>query len=385
MTLLLVGMSTRAAAESAVGSGYDVQALDAFGDMDLSAACPSFSLLHDFQDRYADMGSTTVRLYHCSMELEFDEVIYGSGFENHPECIEGWERSGKTVLGNDAEALRAVRDWEGLFDFLDHKGIPHPESQVVADLSRFDLRSLDPEEFIVKPSLSGGGHGIHILKDLMMAGSWGDRIDKPVLLQERLEGVLASASFVSGKGGCEILSTTLQLVGNQFSPFRYGGNIAPLDAPQGVRTRMGEIAKRIAAEYNLKGSNGVDFMLTNDGTTHVLEVNPRIQGSLEVVERTSGIGVFDAHVRSCRGMNPPHGAGKEKGFWGRRVVFAPRDMVTVSLNELAFTKDVPRPGTPVKAGGPICTVLAHSDSVLDCKRQLAEGEKRVISRLEKPG
>jgi len=383
MSILLVGISVRAAAESAVRSGYEVQALDVFGDTDLSAACPTLSLMRDFPQLYPDVASQTVRLFLCSTLLDFEEVAYGSGFENHPECVREWEAMGKTILGNESDVLVSIRNWRKLFDFLDSKGIDHPETHIVNDLSKFDLSSLDPDQFIVKPALSGGGHGIRPLAEVAglpnLPEEWAGRT---VLVQRRLEGLLTSASFVSGDEGFRLLSTTLQLVGNAFSPFRYVGNIAPLDAPPGIRRRMEEIARSIATEFDLKGSNGVDFMLVGR-QVNVLEVNPRIQGSLEVVERASGVGVFDAHVRASRGQGLPS-VGRVPGFWGRRVVYAPADLLTGELGGLEFVKDVPSANMPLRAGAPVCTVLAHSRSSSRCGSLLKQREKRVISLLHQP-
>jgi predicted ATP-grasp superfamily ATP-dependent carboligase len=384
MTLLLVGISVRAAAESAAASGYPVLPLDVFGDTDLPSASPGLSLLKDYPDLDQELGSATVRLHASTKELDFDEVVYCSGFENHPECVEEWEREGRTVLGNDAATIRAVRDWEGLFGFLDSRGVLCPETHYVRDPPTFEFGRFEGGDFLVKPARSGGGHGIHPLGDLLGSPSFPtDWVDRPLMVQERLEGRLASLSFTSGENQFRALSTTLQIAGNDSSPYKYLGNIAPLDAPPSVGTRMREIASDIASEFGLRGSNGVDFMLVG-GEVYVLEVNPRLQGSLEVVEKASGTHVFEAHVKACRGepVSPPESRGE--GFFGRRVVYAPHEVVVPGLGQTEHLKDVPIPNTHVRGGGPVCTVLAHSTSSGGCQRLLRRREKRVISTLGSP-
>ena len=49
--ILLVSVSARMIAELAVGAGYDVVALDRFGDLDLQRLCPSVSVLRDLGGR----------------------------------------------------------------------------------------------------------------------------------------------------------------------------------------------------------------------------------------------------------------------------------------------------------------------------------------------
>ena len=51
--ILLAGMSVRAIAESAVRAGYQVMALDYFGDRDLRGLCPGISLMRDLEQPYA--------------------------------------------------------------------------------------------------------------------------------------------------------------------------------------------------------------------------------------------------------------------------------------------------------------------------------------------
>ena len=56
MKILLIGVSARGLAESAVNSGYSVIALDAFGDLDLQGFCESHALLRDFGIPYSAAG-----------------------------------------------------------------------------------------------------------------------------------------------------------------------------------------------------------------------------------------------------------------------------------------------------------------------------------------
>jgi predicted ATP-grasp superfamily ATP-dependent carboligase len=380
---LLVGISVRAAAQSAVRSGYPILALDSFGDTDLSATCENLSLMDDFPENVEPVPATE-RLYSFSRELDFDEVIYLSGFENHPECVEGWEREGKRILGNTSEVLRSVRNWEDLFAFLDTRNLPHPETITVGDISEFDPDAVDPREYLVKPVRSGGGHSIRTLDEVLHTPHDGENEPHPVVIQRLLRGTLASASFVSSEDDFRLLSTTLQLAGNQISPYKYCGNIAPLDAPPRIEREMEETARAVAGEYGLVGSNGVDFMISG-GRANLLEVNPRPQGSLEVVELTSGVPVMDAHIRACRNDEIPNPSRRDNLYHGRKIVFSPIEATIGSLAGMDFVRDIPKPGTGVSPGEPICTVVGNSGSILSCEETLEGLEKKVISLTTEAG
>ncbi len=379
MAMLLVTISARAAAESAARTGYNLLVLDIFGDLDLSRIYPSYSLMRDFQHLHALPGSATEKLYLCSKDLDFTEVVYGSGFENHPELVEGWVSDGKAIFGNSARTLRRVRDWEKLFEFLASEKISFPPTRVVDRLGDLDPGFTEEGEFLVKPLKSGGGHGIARLDQVMgspgLLNRWRDR---PALVQRLVPGIPASLSFVCNGDQFLPLSTTRQLVGSSTCGFRYGGNIAPLDVPNSVEEEMLGAARLVAREYELVGCNGIDFAIRDDHP-YLLEVNPRIQGSLEVVEGASGLSVFDLHVRACRGQGLPRKGERAPGFWGRKVVYAPADLVASSSLFLPFVKDRPRPGTRVKAGSPLCTVTARESTMEGCRRSLQSRENRVIS------
>jgi predicted ATP-grasp superfamily ATP-dependent carboligase len=143
---------------------------------------------------------------------------------------------------------------------------------------------------------------------------------------------------------------------------------------------MEAIAEMIAVEYDLRGCNGIDFVIDGE-RVYVLEVNPRLQGSLEVVEKAAGTGIIDAHVRSCLGEVPSK-VSIGRGYWGRKVVFAANEIGAPPLAELGFVKDIPAPGTRIRACAPVCTVVGYSRSTEGLLSALAAKEKRVIRMIQ---
>jgi predicted ATP-grasp superfamily ATP-dependent carboligase len=73
----------------------------------------------------------------------------------------------------------------------------------------------------------------------------------------------------------------------QQEPFGYCGNIVPLHIAHSTLKKCKAIAEKIALHFGLKGSNGIDIIISNDGTPYVIEVNPRFQGSSECIEKES--------------------------------------------------------------------------------------------------
>ena len=102
--VLIVGVSTRAAAESAARAGYDVTALDAYADIDQHASVRALSLLRDFGEPFSPQAIVA-----AARDLPGDAVVYLSNFENHPAEVEALA-AGRVLWGNASGVLRQVRD-----------------------------------------------------------------------------------------------------------------------------------------------------------------------------------------------------------------------------------------------------------------------------------
>ena len=70
MSVLVVAVSARMLAELAVGDGYDVIALDRFGDVDLRAIAP------------AETAPSSDGLVALAANIDADAVVYGAGLES---------------------------------------------------------------------------------------------------------------------------------------------------------------------------------------------------------------------------------------------------------------------------------------------------------------
>src|SRR5437016_5823883 len=97
--ILIAGVSTRAAAESAAQAGFMVTAIDAFGDLDQHASVRSVSLPQKFSAHAAARAALAV---------ECDAVAYLSSFENHPGAVSTLA-AGRALWGNTPDVLSRVR------------------------------------------------------------------------------------------------------------------------------------------------------------------------------------------------------------------------------------------------------------------------------------
>jgi uncharacterized protein len=374
MKILVVGVSVRAMVESAVNSNYDVAALDAFGDRDLAAIAESHSLHHDLQVRYSPSA-----LFEASRRLEFDAITYTANLENHPEILRCFAKNYR-IIGNSPQTVGAVRCWAALFSRLKQAGFSVPDTVVPA-------RSFAPgrgRRWLVKPVLSGGGHGIRFFQQGELPG-------KNFMLQEFMAGKSCSASFVANGRECVFVGITEQLVG--FSPFgtqgfHYCGNVLPArDAidPE-ILEQVRRLAEFLTREYGLTGVNGIDFILDGD-QIRLTEVNPRYSASMELIERAYGLAMFHLHAKAALDGELPDFMLEsllDNGmYYGKAVLFAERDATAPETQDWMGRgiKDVPASGEELRKGRPVCTILANEptfdDTVASLIRQAGTLKKEL--------
>ena len=361
MRILIAGLTTRAMAESARRAGCDVLTVDYFGDLDQKRLCENVSL------RERGIAYSAKAIVRVARAFSYDAVVYCGGLENHPGLVAELARGG-ALLGNAPETLRRVRNPRALFPFLAAQGFAVPRSMTRGEPLP------DGGAWLLKPCRSGGGQGIRF---------WDGRPPSPGhFLQEHVDGVPASASFVADGERSLVIGWSEQVRGPR--GFLYGGNILPLDAPQRTFEEVQAIAERLTCEFALRGLNGFDFVL-RDGRPIVVEVNPRYCASMELVERATGVSVFELHLAGCRGEAPTRPAAPGSGYWGKTIVYA-RGATRVGDTRSWIerdVRDVPHPDDAICPGEPICTVFAWGPSPAACAEHLRIEEERILKEVSR--
>ena len=439
VSVLIAGVSTRAAAESAARAGFVVTAIDAFGDLDQHPSVRGLSLAHNFTARAAALAA---------QRIECDAVVYLSTFENHPNAITTLAE-GRALWGNPPETVRRVRDPLVLAEALRARGFATPAVRLpspslrpgkpdttsvndpsvtdpsennmslndtscnntsVNDTSVKDTSANDTSvndmnrksyvesgfsrtvnQWLVKPLASGGGQRIRF---------WDRATSLPrgCYLQEFIDGPSGSVVFVAAGGRAVPFGVSRQLVGEPAfgaEGFQYCGNIltaAPRDNADNASefsflAAASALAQAVVDEFGLVGVNGIDFIV-REGSPCAIEVNPRWCASMELVERAYGLSVFGAHAQACAaGALPEFDLARARrcaGAIGKAVVFARRDVVAGDTRAWLAdpsVRDVPHPRERIRAGRPVCTVFAGARDAASCYNALVDRAERVYAEL----
>jgi predicted ATP-grasp superfamily ATP-dependent carboligase len=347
--VLVIGMSARAVAQSSARAGYETAALDSFGDRDLLKAASWQTLDKRDFSRFSSVPELR--------GIGADWAVFASGVENRPQMIDELESAGLRVLQSSSEAIRRCRDLDELGDFCAKNKIGRPRT-----MRGNDIGNLPAGKFLVKHEKSGAGIGVRV---------WdGAEIKRGEYLQELAEGIPVSAVFLSDGREAVLCGISRQLAGEPSlgaRGFSWCGNIMPYWMPpqapgwkDALIDRFTAAARAAVSEFGLAGASGMDFMCCEDGL-YLLEINPRISASFELVELIRGVNIFELHVAALEGRLPRENfPGLLDGpYRGKGIVYAPRDLVAPDTGEWynRSRRDIPHPGAPLPEASPICTVL----------------------------
>lgn len=360
MKILVLGIHTRHIACSARRAGHTVYSLSYFFDEDLKA-CSHRSvqwIADDIHRPDLDRLIPAVREF-----LPVNHIVLGPGFELYGGWVTEFTGGKDILLNNPPHIMAGVSDKLWLADKLGRLGIPHPNTVSLDSLAR-------PEQWdhgypaIIKPRTgAGGAHNILVRDSVELSSAISAVGDSTgdYLLQEYISGTVASASLVSTGDKAAVISVNEQLTGAANMPFAYSGNITPYFTA--YDTWMRRTAADLAVKLHLIGTNGIDFII-NDHRPVVLEINPRFQGSLDTVERSTGINIFQAHYNSFLGLLPS--IVDYRSTCAKTIFFAPRKLIAgrilyeylrqCLLNGNAA--DVPSEGTVIEKGEPLVTFIA---------------------------
>ncbi|HEX5818616.1 MAG TPA: ATP-grasp domain-containing protein [Gemmatimonadales bacterium] len=372
-TVLVAGVSARALARSALAAGWNVVAVDGFGDRDLVEHQPQslrHVLAHPFRPALA------ARL---GAGLRADAVAYASNFENFPAAL-ATLAAGRELWGNAPSVLRRVRRAESMTAALRTADLPAP---------RLGHESPDRvgTRWLVKPRRGGGGRGIRVWTP-------GDRVRRSEYLQECIDGTPGSLVFLADGRDIVPLALTRQLVGDpRLGGWGYcyvGSQLAsrrhPLfEAQETVMAGAVRAAAALTRAFGLVGFNTVDFM-ARDGATWPVELNPRHSASVELIERELGASLFGAHVEAVHGALPrtPHDPLGWDTVPGKAVLYARRRFIMSGSDALlgaADVADITPDGAVVPAGAPVCTVFARGTSHDDCLAALVRRGAAILPQL----
>ena len=363
-SLVIIGASARAAAQSAVRAGYSPWCADLYADRDLQRIAPVKRCARD---------AYPFGLLKLIESAPAGPVMYTGAIENHPKLIEAIALQ-RTVFGCSAQSVRACRDPGALAALPPAPGLKLPKAHGRMNLvnrlgQTFLALWAGNKRYLLKPVASAGGAGIAFWSPI-------GRVRRGHYLQRYVQGLPISAIFHSDGWSARLMGISEQLIGEPgfgARGFQFVGNIMPVQIGDKARQAMMHLGVQIAQRCDLRGLFGIDMVLDYHGNVWPIEVNPRYTASVELHERAAGAAMLDGNFAPGR----PTGRYLGKAFvYARAAMNAPDLYQWFDENEVA---DVPAEGEAITAGQPVCTVFAEGASRDDCLRRLEALANRIYT------
>ena len=382
--LLLIGINTRSMLNSALKLDYEIFSTSYFSTSDTPQIKNQKIILEEkdnessgiFEDNF---NSSYILETSKDFIDEADYIIPISGISPG----EFSKKDQKKILGN-----KDVSQIENKFKFYEKikDEFNVPETFLIKDVDEaIEISENKPEvKYIIKPVKGSGGYDINLLNNDSTIQL---NDNENYILQEYIDGINLSSSILASKDRKKTIMNSRLLTENDFknnNSYIYIGNILPLTKESSlsnignideINKQMIETSQNLAYKFDLIGSNGVDYILNENGL-YVIEVNPRIQGTFECVEKSLQINMLDAHIKSC--MNESVEIQKAKYYSYKKIIYSPcRNKY--SKIDLDNIYDLPHIGTITEKSEPLLTII---DKDTDFKKlyEKVENSSRIVNQ-----
>jgi methenyltetrahydromethanopterin cyclohydrolase len=341
--ILIAASSGRMLAQAAKKAGLKPLVIDLFSDLDTQRFAEDFKRVSTLAENHL-----TLAVDYFTERYEVGHIIYGSGFEYHPESLR--YLSGRLILlGNHPDTFAKLHDKAAFFSTLDKLSIAHPDV----------CFSAPPRtgNWLIKPMQGQGGLEIKRYHR-------GDPAGPPVYWQKYQAGAQHSVLFLADGQAAQVIGFntqwTIRLSADQ--EFIFSGIINRCALLNEQKERVAGWLKKLVSAYALKGLNSLDFIQAGD-KSFVLEINPRPSAGMQLYDA----GLLIRHIKASQGELT--GGCRYSGYTGYQIVYAKRDIVIPDGFEWPDgCMDLPGSGVMCRTGQPICSIMAHqkqAQSVMD--------------------
>ena len=136
-----------------------------------------------------------------------------------------------------------------------------------------------------------------------------------------------------------------------------------------ITPELKKIARKLTELGDLKGSNGIDFVLqhqNNQNHLYFIELNPRFQGTIDLVLASTGENGVYNHIKCSKDRElPDNVCFPDDKTYLKIIYYSPLDFhIMVDLQGLEF-RDVPLIGSFMHQRAPICSNIVIGTDISD--------------------
>ena len=354
---LIISRSARALTASATKAHFNVHAIDAFADEDTTQMATTMYRC-EYNNHQFDQSELLQRIDELLNEFSIEVCVLGAGMELHADLLSRYTNQFQ-LCANSKETLDKLNNPFRFSQLCKEYDIAFPEV-------RSEL--LHDNGWLMKQIGAHGGEHI----------CWANQADqygKHTYFQQYHAGEVRSVVFLSDGNKVVVIGfNRLMQYQYQDYPFLYAGAVS-IQTTRTEQEKIIEILKVLNDEVQLKGLCGMDYLVKEDGTILVLEVNARPPATFELHEDDESL--FKVHIEAFnQQIDNYHNDNQIRGC---AIIYAKNSLlVREDINWPGWVKDRPSKGTEINAGQPVCSIYANADSakeienLLICRRQTLE-------------
>ena len=416
--LLIMGIDTRPMVNSALKLNYKTFSISYFKTVDFQLPYKEKHVLDQesviscgrFEENYSQeklfllFDELLCENENSSDEKDIDKIVLTTGL-NASDFSGKFKKYQKIVRGN--KNTENVENKLKFYNKLKNK-FNVPLTFQPSDMHELNeiLQQYPNNQFILKPLQGSGGLGIFLLNN----ESCNNNNDtnsilqnipyENYILQEYVEGNSVSSSVLSSHDTQKNLINTRLITEHDLgkNSFEYSGNILPLDENSikmfnrnqtnfeknnfdigAINQEMKSTSEDLMREFNLIGSNGVDYILDKDGKLKVIEINPRLQGTYELVENACGINMLDAHIKACEGEIIDIPDANQYSI--KKIIYARKQLNIGNLN-IPNVYDIPYEGVKIEKDQPLVTIISSDRNLDTAMKNLKIAENQVYENID---
>lgn len=355
----------RAAAEAAARDGWEISAVDLFGDVDTRRAARTWYPLGSPDE----LAQTVAR-------LPAGGVVVTGGVEEWYETLDAI-RPDREVWVPGTETLRTLREPGFLQDVAHRCGFEFPGWMEVGERGT-------PAGWLVKSRRLSGGRGVTRAT-----------LEPPAphhYLQSPAPGRPFGAAFLATDSDTRLIGLSRSMTHAAGPhPYLHAGSVGPVPIDAQGQEKLIQLGETIRRRGGLRGLFGVDMLSApKDDRVYLLEINPRYTAGMELFEDSRFVSLVTAHVEVSQAgvislpLAPmpctPDCCRVKRVVWTRQSLrWDPwwQRQVAEASPDVTF-HDIPQPDAPVGAGEPLVTLWTQGERMVECLRRLRRAERHLL-------
>ncbi|ENN95719.1 hypothetical protein J422_06306 [Methanocaldococcus villosus KIN24-T80] len=322
---LVLGVNTRAVANSLKSLGFYVYSVSYYAPEDLKAD-EKFFFVNPYKHGKLKDNYDPKKLLEKAKEIadSVDYIFITSGVFEYIKKAPKWEN----VVGNEPKKIVKLSNKYKVYKKLENLGYNIPTYKIIYNRHQLEKFREEFKKIVLKPISGCGG----LAKNL----------EFPILAQEFIKSESFSINFIDNT----FITFNKQIIING----QYAGNITPYKLS---KTYVNEL-RDIIEVFELEGMNGLDFLINNN-LLYIIDLNPRILGTFDTIEISSRKNLVKALLNKEYAKTV-----KPNRVYEKRIIFANRRL-KVRIKNYRCLYDIPKNGAIIEKDEPIFTVISDSN------------------------